>query len=184
MIEVTDLTADVQWAICGITYTIMCMCQWTLLKELLSIEWNSAQLLDDELSSGLTTDSCTTSWPVSLFLSLKRSGWEGWGTGEAWRLEGLRNGTRDKARWCLLKVRVQLVILLVFSSYVSGPAFSSLLHHLTSDLIWKTDSEESSLNTLFPWLFFSLSCPWLVFFSKGFPNFCPKLHVFCWRTNH
>lgn len=51
--------------------------RWTLLKERLSIERNSAQLLDDELSSGLTTDSCTTSWPVSLFLSLKSSDLEG-----------------------------------------------------------------------------------------------------------
>lgn len=54
--------------------------RWTLLKERLSIERNSAQLLDDELSSGLTTDSCgTASWPVSLFLSLKFGKAEGLG---------------------------------------------------------------------------------------------------------
>ena len=120
----------------------LCVCAaWTLLKELLSIERNSAQLLDDELSSGLTTDSRTTSWTVFLFLSLKSSDWEGWGTGQEWRLGGLRTGGRDKAQWCLLKV--QLVSLLVFSSCVSGPAFSSLLHHLTSDLIWEPGSKQS-----------------------------------------
>ena len=134
----------------------LCVCAtWTLLKELLSIERNSVQLLDDELSSGLTTDSCTTSWTVSLFLSLKSSDLEGWGTGEEWRLGGLRNGTRDEARWCLLKVQLSLLVfLVVFPVQLSLPSIITWLQTWSGKLALSSPNIEYS-----PPLGFSFLCP-------------------------
>lgn len=144
--------------------------RWTLLQERLSIERNSAQLLDDELSSGLITDSCTTSWPVSLFLSLKSSDLESGGTGEGWRLGGLRNGTGDRARWCLLKLHMQLVSLLVFPSCasirLSLPSFITWLQTWSGKLALSNPNIEYPLPLGFPFLCPAIGCSFFQRFSQ------------------
>lgn len=114
VIYVIGLTTNAQWTVCGsvaITCIISCA-RLTWLEELLPTGWNSAQLLDYELSPGvlmvikqpvllsmtlLSKNSCKTSWAVSLVLSRSSETFGRVGT-EEYRLWGLRNGSDTKPR--------------------------------------------------------------------------------------